>query len=99
MSWFTKKVPAVVAPEKGPPAAVEQIGWISVRDQIPEFEVRVLVYCPDHGVLNGRRTSQTSDGDEWRLGCMDSTTYSIYPYEARSKKVTHWMPLPPRPQA
>lgn len=101
MSWFTKKVPAVVTQERGAAVEVEQVGWISVRDKIPEFGIRVLVSCTEYGVLCGRRETETASGSQWKLGMREPPSiYSIYPYfsEASSKTVTHWMPLPPGPK-
>lgn len=99
MSWFTKKMPAVVTQERGPAADVEQVGWISVKDKVPEFGVRVLVSCTQYGVITGNRASEDSSGTEWRLGMRDPSPYSVYYSEARSKNVTHWMPMPPGPQS
>jgi hypothetical protein len=97
VSWFTKKTPVVVMPEKGPEATVEQVGWISVKDQIPEFGVRVLAACAEYGVITGHRSREDGEGHTWTLGCLTSGPYALYAYLASSKKVTHWMPMPPGP--
>jgi hypothetical protein len=73
-------------------------GWISVKDSLPEFEVRVLLHSTKYGVLSGRRTSQSSEGDNWRLGTLEYYFYSYTPHEALVSDVTHWMPLPGKPR-
>lgn len=97
MTWFTKKVPVVVTQEKGAAVEIESIGWISVKERIPEYGLRVLVADPVYGVVSGHRTSQNGEGDIWSLGVRDTSGYSIYPTLASTAKVSHWMPLPPAP--
>lgn len=100
MKWFRKKTPDVFAPEQPAEdvATVEADGeWISVREQIPEFGVRVLVADTEYGVLTGHRSSQNKDGNYWTLGCRSTNPYSMYYHEATSSHVTHWMPMPAPP--
>lgn len=99
MSWWTKKVPVTVCPPKQSPevVSIESIGWISVTDKVPEYGVRVVV-SSDFGVITGHRTSSDEKGEMWELGMRDTTNPYFTHYHAQStRRVTHWMPLPPAP--
>src|ERR1700684_2656056 len=100
MSWLKKPTPVTVCPCKE--SCVETVpssnGWISTTEQVPEFGVRGMVYCTEHGVLMGRRTSNDEKGQFWTLNLIDHLSYSIYPREASSRTVSHWKPVPAGPQ-
>lgn len=101
LNWFQKTKPSVVEPKeccrREVPVAASNPEWISVESQIPEYGVRVLVFSTQHGVATGNRTSQCKEGDEWELGIIERYGYSLYTSLVRTKKVTHWRPMPSSP--
>ena len=59
-----------------------EMEWISVNDRLPE-RMQPVIVCRDNGkVEQGYRDV----GDWWKV------------YGTRTKKVTHWMPLPEPPK-
>jgi hypothetical protein len=62
--------------------------WISVKERLPEKDIRVLVWMKD----NEEGYTQM-DTDRW--GC---TMEQGYHWIRWGKNVTHWMPLPQPPK-
>ena len=62
--------------------------WISVKDRLPEKDVRVLVWMND----NEEGYTQM-DTDRWNC-----TMEQGYHWVRWGKNVTHWMPLPQPPK-
>jgi len=61
------------------------IGWISVKDRLPDYSNQVIVFKEHHKAIEiANRTHTSSKGDFW------SCEYGHY--------ITHWMPLPNPPQ-
>lgn len=65
---------------------MQEMNWISVKDKLPPYGQQVIV-CRPYGkdclkVEQGCRDL----GDWWRV------------YGTRTKRVTHWMPLPEPPK-
>ena len=58
--------------------------WISVKDRLPEDNVDVLVYEPINYVI---KIANSTDG-KFQTNMWDERTYEL---------VTHWMPLPEKP--
>lgn len=63
---------------------LKNVGWISVKDQMPPDAQKVLVYDKNYGITTG-----DFDGNEWFMCCDE--------FEITMGLVTHWMPLPQRP--
>ena len=62
--------------------------WISVKDRLPEKDIRVLVWMQD----NEEGYTQI---DTDRFSC---TMEQGYHWIRWGKNITHWMPLPPAPK-
>ena len=62
---------------------VDHVGWISVNERLPKDQQSVLVYSTI-GYVSVRRFMQDNDSTPW-----------VAPY---GDIITHWMPLPPRPE-
>ena len=62
--------------------------WISVKDRLPEKDIRVLVWMKD----NEEGYTQM-DTDRWSC-----TMEQGYHWVRWGKSVTHWMPLPEPPK-
>lgn len=65
------------------------IGWIKVEDEMPIPHVRVLAWFRDGCKIATLSMSGTNKAGPWyvpELKCWDTGA-------------THWMPLPPRPEA
>ena len=58
-------------------------GWISVKDRLPDEDVRVLVYLHSDRSYTTMDTDRLLNGKWVRWGALD---------------VTHWMPLPLPPK-
>jgi hypothetical protein len=71
-------------------------GWVSVKDRLPENEKIVIGYTPCDGYMfiGFYRTNKFSTY-EWSEWCIITSMRST---KKITKKVTHWMPLPPRPE-
>ena len=71
-------------------------GWVSVNDRMPENEEIVIGYTPCDGYMfvGFWRTwkSGNYEWSDWNIITSMRSTKKI------TKKVTHWMPLPPRPE-
>lgn len=71
-------------------------GWVSVKDRMPKNEEIVIGYTPCDGYMfiGFYRTykSDTYEWSDWNIITSMRSTKKI------TKKVTHWMPLPPRPE-
>ena len=71
-------------------------GWVSVKDRLPENEEIVIGYTPCDGYMfvGFYRTykSKTYEWSAWNIITSMRSTKKI------TKKVTHWMPLPPEPE-
>ena len=65
--------------------------WVSVEDELPDFDTPVLVYVKDifdnKSIINITKYTITYDLTNNWLG-----------YENSSFKITHWMPLPKPPE-
>lgn len=67
--------------------------WISLKDQRPQFDMKVLVFASDETdnieVLSLVKVTE----------CKDSITYDFQDKNGDDyyKDVTHWMPLPKKP--
>lgn len=75
--------------------------WISVKDKLPKYEENVLFYVPSasatiirvgYVITEGFR-GEVSDNIEafWFVDGSENTAYA-------REDVTHWMPLPERPE-
>lgn len=71
--------------------------WISVKDQLPEYSVRVLVYFSDNAdaesnvrgnVFIGCRDSTDVDGEQWEIETRDCS--GIEPFQ---RDASHWQAL------
>ena len=73
-------------------SALEQTKWISVKDRLPEENVRVLGFL--HTVFEG--------GGHWDCILVMELRYGLFiPFNCspiRDDSVTHWMPLPQPPK-
>lgn len=71
-------------------------GWVSVKDRLPENEKIVIGYTPCDGYMfiGFYRTYKfaTYEWSDWNIITSMRSTKKI------TKKVTHWMPLPPGPE-
>lgn len=68
--------------------------WISVKDQLPGHKDKVLGFIPDdYGGLFAivYRDRETLEGEWWTH---ESNPVSFNDIET----VSHWMPLPPKPE-
>ena len=65
--------------------------WISVDEALPEPEDEVMVAFDDGEVWSVWQKWQADEEEE------DPLVYWIDPYEGKSHRVTHWMPLPKAP--
>ena len=63
-------------------------GWISVKDRLPDQNIRVLVWMQD----NEEEYTQI-DTDRWSC-----TMEQGYHWIRWGNRVTHWMPLPQPPK-
>lgn len=72
------------------------IGWVSVKDRMPENEEIVIGYTPCDGYMfiGFCRTykSYTYEWSDWNI------ITSMRSTKKNTKKVTHWMPLPKPPK-
>ena len=68
----------------------KQSEWISVEDKLPEDLETVLALCKDGGMFVGRYARYISCG-KWEIWTAMKSTRTV------SRRVTHWMPLPPPP--
>lgn len=74
--------------------------WISVRDKLPEFFDKVLVYKStlmggyDTGIYIAQRFTEL-DKREWIVICDNETNKNNY---RNIKEFSHWMPLPEPPK-
>jgi hypothetical protein len=68
--------------------------WIACSERLPEQDAEVLAYCPDHECH-----AAWFDQDVFKVS--KPTNYASGQYEDwdSDKPVTHWMPLPPVPEA
>ena len=68
--------------------------WISVDDRLPENDVMVIGYTPCDGFMfvGYYHEEQKYDWKVWRIVTAMRST------KVMTKKVTHWMPLPPAPE-
>lgn len=78
------------------PEEVQQMRWIPVEERLPEEGKRCLLYTPCDGILcvgyyDGKE--EWPHRHKWRLVTAMRSTQTL------TKKVTHWMPLPPSPPA
>ena len=62
--------------------------WISVRDELPDVGVHVLLYSPEYVVTEGVLEMNDGGECEWHWG--DG--------QAEECKPTHWAPMLPRPE-
>ena len=73
------------------PTLTPQNEWVSVDENLPDFDVPVLVYVKDifdnKGTISITKYTITYDLTNNWLG-----------YENSSFKITHWMPLPEPPE-
>lgn len=60
--------------------------WVSVKERLPEPEVRVLCYCTDR---KERVLCCDHLMDDWDFAAIDGHGYAL-----SRTAVTHWMPLP-----
>lgn len=88
--------------EKQPAADVAPVGWISVKDKLPEPEQDVLVIA--HG-WSGRLlyigSYQRMEAEtSWLTGVTSKASdWSLWGWSyLREPEVTHWMPLPEPPK-
>ena len=64
--------------------------WIPVSERLPEPFVSVLACIPSEAPLPIVHESYIADHDKW-VCILTAERY-------KSGEVTHWMPLPPRPE-
>lgn len=90
---FNRIKAAIIARMQGVPKTE---GWVSVKDRLPKNEEIVIGYTPCDGYMfiGFYRTSKFSTY-EWSEWCIITSMRST---KKITKKVTHWMPLPPRPE-
>ena len=76
--------------------------WISVKDQLPEIDAWVLVYCDD--MSNTYHVTKLYDENKYYRD-KARTRKDKYPPslvwssdESYIEEVTHWMPLPQKPE-
>ena len=63
--------------------------WISVEDNLPDYDKKVFIWQGDDGVYKGMRTHTDSQGENWlNMECDDGSI---------SEHVTHWMEIPTKP--
>lgn len=60
--------------------------WISVRDELPNTFETVIVYRKANRGPGAVELGRRDSGNRWRV------------YGAKTDKVTHWMPLPDKPE-
>lgn len=65
---------------------MQEMSWISVKDKLPPFGQQVIVCRPDN--LGKPKVEQ---------GCRDLNGWWRV-YGTRTKRITHWMPLPEPPK-
>jgi len=78
--------------------------WISVKDKLPEVYDFVLVFSDNKGCGEPRPIAiARHDGTQWEFlneaPLMSSVgAYMDIEYQIYGDEITHWMPLPKRPQ-
>lgn len=65
--------------------------WISVKDQIPDFDIKVLAY-DNQRIYIAFRSKELDYNEHWTV----SEPENNYPWGCTGA-VTHWMPLPETP--
>ena len=70
--------------------------WISIKDKLPEFQVKVLCFAPENSEmeilkLSEIKTTSTKEGINKDLTFIKSYADEYY------YVVSHWMPLPELP--
>lgn len=69
------------------------MGWISVKDRLPEEGYRILVYGDFDDEYGNERIGVYLMSGYWSLN--EGVYYKI----PRGKNPTHWMPLPEPPES
>lgn len=79
--------------------ARENLGWISVKDRLPEEGVKVLVWGRpfESYPWEVHLAALTDHTFEVEIGAFKST-YSFASSDYPLEEVTHWLPLPPAPK-
>lgn len=68
------------------------MGWISVKDRLPETGERVLLLLKSNVIIGIYAVQENSDGDGYNFMNDDLIHYVDFEY------VSHWMPLPAPPK-
>ena len=77
------------------PGEVQQMRWIPVEERLPEEGKRCLLYTPCDGIIC---VGYYAGKDEWQHRHKWRLVTAMRSTQTLTKKVTHWMPLPPSPQ-
>ncbi len=77
-------------------------GWISVEDDLPEFDKKVLVFGESKGMnpqMGGAYIALAKRQDLTKTSmAKDAERYQDENQFSQMRYVTHWKPLPPKPQ-
>jgi hypothetical protein len=73
-----------------------QNGWISVEDRLPEYGIAVLLIISNGAMTIGylKSATKTSRYRQWQLFGDMEDTLCVQEHD----QVTHWQPLPLKPQ-
>jgi len=73
--------------------------WISVEDRLPELDLPVLLLTEVDGVITGWRDLGDTEFSDYRWVIGNSNFMWDEAYNLNDLEITHWMPLPPSPEA
>jgi len=73
-------------------AGEEMMEWISVEDRLPKEDEQVLCIDTSEGFAIGKYTITYQESIDWIM-----EPYQLHSVDNSLYRVTHWMPLPPKP--